>query len=134
MKIYSNTTVREKVTVPFLMLALFLAGCDSIQTGEPFTCRTDTKYFLTPGFSFTIDSVSDYRCPKDVICIWGGDVDLYFSIRENLARLDTVVRMSGGPYLFGDYSFSILEVNPSRDHDQVVAQDDYRIKMLIQKD
>jgi len=45
-----------------------------------------------------------------------------------------VLRMSGGPYLFGDYSFSIIEVNPLRNHDQEVEQDDYRIKMLIKKD
>ena len=129
-----NSGTKSALRVLAILQVIILTGCDSIQIGEPFTCRTDTKYFLTPGLSFTIDSVSDYRCPKDVICIWGGDVDLYFKIRQDLATIDTVLRMSGGPYLFGDYSFSIIEVNPLRIHDQVVEQDDYRIKMLIQKD
>lgn len=125
---------RSTAKAILILLVIMLAGCDSIQIGEPFTCRPDTKYHLTPGFSFSIDSVSDYRCPKDFICIWGGDVDLYFNIKQNLARIDTILRMSAGPYLFGDYSFSIIEVNPLRNHDEVVDQDDYRIKLLIQKD
>lgn len=129
-----NSGTKSALRVLAILQVIILTGCDSIQIGGPFTCRTDTKYFLTPGLSFTIDSVSDYRCPKDVICIWGGDVDLYFKIRQDLATIDTVLRMSGGPYLFGDYSFSIIEVNPLRNHDQEVEQDDYRIKMLIQKD
>ncbi|NLE01847.1 MAG: hypothetical protein GX640_18435 [Fibrobacter sp.] len=125
---------RSVLKVLLILLVIMLAGCDSIQIGEPFTCRPDTKYYLTPGFSFSIDSISDYRCPKDVICIWGGDVDLYFNIWENRTEVDTMLRFTGGPYLFGDYSFSILEVNPLRNHDEVVNQEDYRIKLLIQKD
>ncbi|MBN2863841.1 MAG: hypothetical protein JXN62_11800 [Bacteroidales bacterium] len=120
--------------VLLLLLIIVTTGCDRIQTGEPFTCSTDTKYFLTPSLSFKIDSVSDYRCPKDVLCIWGGDVDLYFNITENRTEIDTVLRLSGGPYLFGDYSFDILEVNPLRNHDQVVDQEDYRINLLIERD
>lgn len=129
-----RVTAKSAAKVLLLLLITVTAGCDRIQPGEPFTCRPDTKYFLTPGLSFTIDSVSDYRCPKDVVCIWGGDVDLYFNIRENLTEIDTILRLSGGPYLFGDYSFDILEVNPLRNHDQVVDQEDYRIKLLIQRD
>ena len=120
--------------VLLILLITLASGCDRIQPGEPFTCRTDARYFLTPSLSFTIDSVSDYRCPKDVVCIWGGDVDLYFNIRQDLVTVDTLLRMSGGPYLFGDYSFTIMEVNPLRNHDQVVEQEDYRIKLLIQKE
>jgi len=41
--------------------------------------------------------------------------------------------LSGTPYLFGDYSWSILEVNPLRNHDQTVEQSDYRVKVLIEK-
>jgi len=131
---YPWLTEKSAVKVLLLILITMTAGCDRIQPGEPFTCRTDTKYFLTPGLSFTIDSVSDYRCPKDVVCIWGGDVDLYFNIRESRTQIDTVLRLSGGPYLVGDYSFSIMEVNPLRNHDQVVEQEDFRIKLLIERD
>jgi hypothetical protein len=109
------------------------AGCDKIEPGEPFDCKVKTKYLLTPTLAFTIDSVSDYRCPKDVICIWGGDADLFFNIRTNLNSIDTVLSLSGTPYLFGDYSWSILEVNPLRNHDQTVEQSDYRVKVLIEK-
>lgn len=125
---------KSVLRILLILLVVIMTGCDSIQIGEPFTCRTDTKYFLTPGLSFTIDSVSDYRCPKDVICIWGGDADLYFNIRQDLSTIDTLLRLSGGPYFFDNYSFRIIEVDPLRNHDEVVDQEDYRIKLLIQKD
>jgi len=129
-----ESEIKSALRVLLILLVVIMTGCDRIQIGEPFTCRTDTKYFLTPGFSFSIDSVGDYRCPKDVVCIWGGDVDLYFKIRQDVSTIDTLLRMSGGPYLFGNYSFSIMEVNPLRNHDEVVDQEDYRIKLLILKD
>lgn len=117
-----------------LVLSIIIAsGCDKIELGEPFDCKVDTKYILTPTLAFTIDSVSDYRCPKDVICIWGGDVDLFFNIKQNLNDIDTVLNLNGGPFIIGDYSLSILEVNPLRNHDQVVDQNDYRVKVLVQK-
>ena len=117
-----------------LLLAIIAAaGCDKIVPGEPFDCKVDTKYILTPTLSFTIDSINDYRCPKDVVCIWGGDVDIFVSIRQNLTDIDTVFNFSGSPFIIGDYSWSILEVNPLRNHDQTVDQSDYRVKVLIQK-
>jgi hypothetical protein len=112
---------------------IIAAGCDKIELGEPFDCKVDTKYLLTPTLAFTIDSVNDYRCPRDVVCIWGGDVDLFFNIKLTPDKIDTVLNLSGGPFIFGDYSLSILEVNPLRNHDQIVAQSDYRVKVLIQK-
>jgi len=116
-----------------LLSIITAAGCDKIVPGEPFDCKVDTKYILTPTLSFTIDSINDYRCPKDVVCIWGGDVDIFVSIKQNLTDIDTVLNLSGSPFIIGDYIWSILEVNPLRNHDQVVDQSDYRVKVLIQK-
>lgn len=129
-----KTSVTKIVLGNLLILSIIIAaGCDKIELGEPFDCRVDTKYILTPTLAFTIDSVSDYRCPKDVICIWGGDVDLFFNIKQNLNEIDTVLTLNDGPFIIGDYSLSILEVNPLRNHDQIVEQNDYRVKVLIQK-
>lgn len=117
-----------------LILSLIItAGCDKIELGKPFDCRVDTKYILTPSLAFTIDSLNDYRCPRDVVCIWGGDVDIFFNIRLNLKNIDTVLNLSGSPVIIGDYAWSIQEVTPWRNHDQVVDQKDYRIKVLIQE-
>lgn len=117
----------------FILSLIIAASCDKIEFEKPYECKVDTKYILTPSLAFTIDSINDYRCPQDVICIWGGDVDLFINIRLNHNYIDTVLKLSGGPYIFGDYSWSIQDVTPWRNHDQIVEQDDYRVKVLIQK-
>jgi len=118
----------------FLVFILF-SGCDKIQIGEPFTCKIGTKYLLENSIVFTIDSISDYRCPKDVICIWGGDVDLYFNIDINLVQIDTLVRLfRNNPINIGNYDWEVLEVNPRLNSGQIIDQKDYRINLLIQKD
>jgi hypothetical protein len=97
-------------TIAFLMLFL-AAGCEKVQVGEPFTCRTGQNYFVESNVMFSIDSISDYRCPEDLICIWGGDVDLFFTINENLMRTDTVIQLNrNNPVEIGDYSWKVLEV------------------------
>ncbi len=131
MKIRSITKYYFK-NLLFLSL-IIAAGCDKIELGQPFDCKVGTNYLLTPTLTFTIDSVNDYRCPRDVICIWGGDVDLYLNIKLNLTDIDTIVKFSDGPFIFENYSCSILDVAPLRNHDQIVDQSDYRVKVLIQK-
>ncbi len=120
-------------TIAFLMLFL-AAGCEKVQVGEPFTCRTGQNYFVESNVMFSIDSISDYRCPEDLICIWGGDVDLFFTINENLMRTDTVIQLNrNNPVDIGDYSWKVLEVNPLHRTDRETRQRDYRIELLIEK-
>jgi len=121
------------LTASVTALILLLAGsCEKVQVGEPFACRTGQKYFVESTVMFSIDSVSDYRCPEDVICIWGGDVDLFFTINENLIRTDTVIRLyRNNPVEIGDYSWKVLDVSPLPRTDRETRQRDYRIDMLI---
>ena len=127
-------SITKSVLGYFLILSLLIAAaCDKIELGTPFECKVDTKYILTPTLAFTIDSLNDYRCPRDVVCIWGGDVDIFLNIRFNLNNIDTVLNLSGGPIILGDYSWDVQEVTPWRNHDQIVDQNDYRVKVIIQK-
>lgn len=113
---------------------IMLAGCEKIQLGEPYDCRVGTKYLLDNNVVFSIDSIRDYRCPKDVICIWGGDVDLYFNININLTKIDTLIRLyRNNPIETGDYTWKVLEVDPLLKADQTIDQKDYKIKLLVQK-
>jgi len=121
------------VSVAVLMLIL-AAGCEKVQVGEPFTCRVGQKYFVESNVMFSIDSISDYRCPEDVMCIWGGDVDLFFTINENLMRTDTVIQLyRNNPVEIGNYSWQVLDVSPLPRTDRETRQRDYRIQMLIKE-
>lgn len=61
-------TITKYLLVSLLILSLIIAAaCDKIELGTPFECKVDTKYILTPTLAFTIDSLNDYRCPRDVV-------------------------------------------------------------------
>lgn len=132
MKAATKTIIRH--TLLLMLAPVILAACEKIQVGEPFVCRVGTKYLLENHIVFTVDSISDYRCPKDVVCIWAGDVDLYFDININLVRTDTLIRLyRNNPVEIGNYTWKVLEVNPLLNHYQTIDQEDYRIKLQIEK-
>lgn len=117
----------------FLLILLFiLPGCEKIRLGEPYDCRIGIRYWPGTDLSFSVDSIRDYRCPKDVMCFWGGDVDLFLSIYVNLDRTDTLIRLyRNNPLVVKDYIFEVLEVNPWRNAGQVVDEKDYRIRIKV---
>jgi hypothetical protein len=122
------------VLTVIIILGIF-TGCEKAQTGKPFSCRVGTKYVIEHNIMFSIDSISDYRCPEDVICIWGGDVELFFSINVNLVRTDTVIKLYGNnPVDIGGYTWKVLEVSPLPNTTRVTEQKDYRVELLITED
>jgi len=121
-------------TILIFITLVMWTGCEKIQLGEPYDCKVGTKYLLDNNLVFSIDSIRDYRCPKDVVCIWSGDVDLYFNINLNLTKIDTLMRLyRNNPIVTGDYTWKVLEVEPLAKADQTIDQKDYKIKLLVQK-
>jgi len=121
-------------TILIFITLVMWTGCEKIQLGEPYDCKVGTKYLLDNNLVFSIDSIRDYRCPKDVVCIWSGDVDLYFNINLNLTKIDTLIRLyRNNPIVTGDYTWKVLEVEPLAKADQTIDQKDYKIKLLVQK-
>lgn len=126
----------NKIILPMIVALMLIvaAGCEKVQVGEPFTCRAGQKYFVESTVMFSIDSISDYRCPEDVICIWGGDVDLFFKININLSSTDTVIMLyRNNPIELGNYSWQVLDVKPLPRTTRETRQEDYRIDLLIKK-
>jgi hypothetical protein len=122
------------IVLSVVFITAMISGCEKIQPGEPFSCRIGTNYLLDHTVVFSIDSISDYRCPKDIICIWGGDVDLYFDIRTNLIRTDTTIQLyRNNPIEVGNYTWQVLDVDPLPGAYQRTDPEDYRIKILILK-
>ena len=117
-----------------LLMILSLSGCEKIEFGEPFDCKIGTKYRLSGNLSFSIDSIRDYRCPQDMMCFWGGDVELFFNIHHNLVNIDTTIYLythNNNPSIIEGYTWKVLQVNPWLKSDQQIDNRDYRIKVLI---
>jgi hypothetical protein len=118
-------------------LSLFhFTACDKIELGEPFDFKIGTKYRIDNTLTFTIDSIRDYRCPKNLHCIWSGDIDFYFTINHNLSKIDTLIYLytrNNNPFTIEDYTLHINNVTPWLETGQTAKQSDYRINILITK-
>lgn len=113
--------------------SLMLASCERVDTGTEITVKLDTKYSVSWDLSFTIDSINEYRCPSDVVCIWGGDVDLYFrfGIGENSTEMVNLNNRDTNPFNISGYSFEVLDVLPYPRSDIITDPGEVRVKLLI---
>ena len=119
----------------FTLLVFFLiSGCEEFETNQPNDIQLGKEYRITSNLAFTIDSIREYRCPKDVVCIWAGDVDLFLQIREGIHRIDTVMRLVDphmNPILASGYEWEVLDVFPYPVSDHPADPEDIRIRMNI---
>lgn len=117
-----------------LTVFIIFTGCEKIDLGKPLSISLNNKYRVDNTLSFTIDSLKDYRCPKDVVCVWGGDVELFFNIRQSTLNIDTVIYLNthdNNPFSLGGYTWEILDVDPWLNSGQKANPDQYRVKMII---
>ena len=120
-----------------LILPMILAGCEKIEIGESFDTTVGVKFRVDSNLSFLIDSIRDYRCPKDLICIWGGDVDIHIRFNKTFNHVDTVIYLNNpdrNPIKIGGYSFKVNEVNPVPESNKITPQKDFKINITVLKD
>jgi len=122
----------------YLVLAftLLFFGCEKLEIGKAYDCSIGKKYNLNWDLSFTIDSINDYRCPIDVVCVWAGDVKLFINIDRPNNSLDTAMYLNNpdrNPVQIGDYSLKVLEVNPLPKSNVITDPKDILVKMIILK-
>jgi len=117
-----------------LLVIIILSGCEKIDIGESFICRVGDKIRITNNLSFSIQSVLEWRCPTDMICLHSGDVDVSLRFHQPFHRTDTVICLySNGrnPIEFSGYIFKLLGVEPLPISDVTVSQEDFRIEMMV---
>ena len=120
-----------------LLITLFFTGCEKVETGRSFDSIVNDKLRVDTNLAFSIDSVNDYRCPADVICVWAGDVDIHIRFYKAFGHIDTLMNLynpNRNPLSFGGYSFKVNEVNPFPVSNKIIPQKDYKINMTITKE
>jgi len=120
-----------------LLITLFFTGCEKVETGRSFDGIVNDKLRVDTNLAFSIDSVNDYRCPADVICVWAGDVDIHIRFYKAFGHIDTLMNLynpNRNPLSFGGYSFKVNEVNPFPLSNKIIPQKDYKINMTITKE
>ena len=131
-----QTNVMQHKCIYVLLTFVFLfSSCDKIDLGKPFDCQIGTTYLVTPDLSFTINRINDSRCPENATCVWAGEVHLFVNIIYANSKTDTILYQDPQqkwPYRFGDYNFSVLDVQPISAGDS--ESRDIKIKMIITRD
>ena len=120
-----------------VLSALFFVGCEKAEIGRSFDSIVNDKLRVDANLAFSIDSVKDYRCPSDVICIWAGDVDIHIKFYRAFGHIDTIMNLYNpdrNPISVDGYSFKVNEVNPVPVSNMIIPQKDFKINMTITKD
>ena len=126
-----------------LVLAVaLLAGCSGAlkaSLGSEFTLSVGQSARIASesmDIKFT-DVTEDSRCPKNVQCIWAGQVGCAIEItKENtknpITLTDSAGTGSSAGYIFQDYKI-VFAVSPYPEAGKPIAKGDYRLKLTVTK-
>jgi len=82
--------------------------------------------------------ISDYRCPKEVVCVWAGQVIVMVNVwkaGENLGEFELIDTNGGGlsPTQVDNYEIFLLKVKPYPEINKTINTKDYRITIKVNK-
>jgi hypothetical protein len=82
--------------------------------------------------------ISDYRCPKGVVCVWAGQVIVMVDVwkaGENLGEFELIDTNGGGlsPTQVDNYEIFLLKVKPYREVNKIINTKDYIITIKVDK-
>ena len=91
------------------------------------TASVNTAEFKVRFVAVTEDS----RCPRDVTCIWAGEVKVQFEIQESAKIASPVEILEGGNSVVGAYRVTLVRVEPAPRSTARIAPQDYRATIAI---
>lgn len=144
----------KKLTFLCLLSALFLTiACDTKKaqeddkdTGDYNTVQLDAPFKMTQkkGVQFEnndlkilFDEVSeDSRCPEGTTCVWEGEVKVKLTVKtKNGSEKVEIVRKGkqkeNAIQKIGAHTIYLMAVNPYPKDGEKIAQEDYRITMVV---
>ena len=119
-----------------LFAGAFFSGCRKPKLyRNEFSVRIGEFYQVNHRLRFQIDSLNDYRCPKAALCLWAGNVNVYFSILDGLRQTDTMVQLhaQNNPFDLAGYRWNIVAVEPFPEMDYPIKNSDKRVVLQITK-
>jgi hypothetical protein len=124
-----------------IVMSVVVAGCGAAPSQELQTVDPGARFTLAPGTSVSVKvakmevrfvAVSeDSRCPRDVTCIWAGEVKVQLEIREGAKAASQVEVLEGGSTVAGEYRVILVRVEPQPSSTARIAPQDYRATLKI---
>jgi len=122
-----------------LFMCLALAGCGAAPAREPPTVDLGAEVTLAPGEGVAVNNarlkvrfvgvIEDTRCPRDVNCIWAGEVRVQleiYAISQSRAEL-----LEGGSTVVGQNRVTLVRVEPQPVSTAKIVAQDYRATLKI---
>ncbi len=109
------------------LVALCLSGCVTYRTsGDGITRAQFGETVKVDGPRVTpLKLLEDSRCPKDVQCVWAGQVRISAIISWG-SRVEQVELTQGKPLPVADGSLELVEAAPEKVSNITLLPDDYR--------
>ena len=137
--------IKHFLMKPLLAVCVLLVSCAGqtgptmVALGQDFTLATGQSAELT-GEDLTvkfIEVVEDSRCPKNVTCIWAGQVSCVLEVRSGGSIERTVLTQPGlsqpsDGQEFRNYRI-VFDVSPYPEAGKEIKQGDYRLMLNIEK-
>jgi len=125
--------------IVLVIIIVVSSGCERFRSEKfvndtPFTIMASEPIDIDNDLSFSIEKISDSRCPKGAYCFWAGNVVLSFRINHNSSQTDTLIcdtACGNNPFNLYGYSWKILEVTPYPELQNGIDQADYKIRLQI---
>ena len=76
---------------------------------------------------------SDSRCPRDVTCMWAGEVKVQLSVRNAQQPPTRHEILEGEHAVTGDYRLTVVRVRPEPVTSAKISPEDYRATLKLQK-
>jgi len=128
--------------VAAVLTCLALAGCGAAPARQARTVDLGVEATLAPGSTVSVKGTElnvrfvavsdDSRCPKDVTCIWAGEVKVQLEIQlaQNVSRVEF---LEGGVKASGPYRVMLVRVEPQPTSKARIAPQDYRATLKIER-
>jgi hypothetical protein len=126
------------------MLALLAATIAACSPDAPSQTRSNlpATLVLEPGVAVAVAGtdlelrlikiVSDSRCPRDVTCVWAGEVQVRLSVRSgNTPALEHEV-VAGNSVRVGAYLIGVEKVEPEPMENQKISPREFRVTVRVE--
>jgi hypothetical protein len=126
-----------------MLWCFVLASCGTARTQETTAVDPGAQVTLAPGATVSLKAAEmkvrfvavteDSRCPRDVACVWAGEIKVRIEIQQATQLASQVEILEGGSTMAGAYRVTLVRVEPQPMTGAKIAPQDYRATLQIDK-
>ncbi len=118
-----------------------LTGCGAAPDRETSAIDLGAQVTLAPGAAVSarntgmtvrfIAVTEDSRCPRDVTCVWAGEVRVRLEVQQTPQAASQLELLEGRSAVAGRYRVTLVHVDPQPTSTTRIAPQDYRATLAL---